>query len=310
MKTKMLKSLTHSLFIAGSLFYSQNILAYDLPEIKESGVIRHIGVPYANFVSYIKRGDFESLSGLDVELIKGFAKHIGVEYQYVPAEWHDVIGKLIGQDVLYSNNKFSWGDKRTVEGDIIANGATILEWRTELADFSDDYFISGVWLVARSDSDLSPIEPAESIDADISSVKRMIRGKDVLALEFSCLDPNLYNLYETGANVILPEPDRKLNEMVPAILKNDAETTLLDVADALIALEKWPGEIKVIGPISQEQKMGAAFRKSSPLLRQAFNEYLDGIRKDGSFQKLVKKHYPSIFYFYGDYFMDGTTKDL
>lgn len=33
----------------------------------------------------------------------------------------------------------------------------------------------------------------------------------------------------TGANIILPERARKLNEMVPAILNQDAESTLLDV---------------------------------------------------------------------------------
>ncbi|WP_051901978.1 transporter substrate-binding domain-containing protein [Photobacterium sanctipauli] len=296
--------------MAASLFFCHLAIADDLAEIKQRGVLRHIGVPYANFVSYIKRDNFESLTGLDVELVKGFAEHLGVKYQYVPADWSNVVGKLIGQDVLYSNNQFSWGEKTPIEGDIIANGATILDWRKQLADFSDDYFISGVWLIARSDSNLSPIRPTGSLDKDIKKVKQLIAGKDVLALEYSCLDPNLYQLYETGANVILPDTRRKLNEMVPAILNNDAETTLLDVADALIALEKWPGEIKVIGPISQEQRMGAAFRKNSPELRKAFNQYLAKIRKDGTFQSLVEKHYPSIFYFYSDYFTGSIETDL
>ena len=48
----------------------------DLQEIKSEGVIRHLGIPYANFVT-------GSDDGMDVELIKGFAKHIGVKYEYV-----------------------------------------------------------------------------------------------------------------------------------------------------------------------------------------------------------------------------------
>ena len=130
----------------------------------------------------------------------------------------------------------------------------------------------------------------------------------MLALEHSCLDPNLYDLYDTGAKVILPDGARLLNEMVPAIMKNDAESTLLDVADTLIALEKWPGEIKVIGPISENQKMAVAFRKNSPELRKAFDRYLDSIKKDGSYEKLVKKYYPSIYYFYNDYFIEDKKK--
>jgi hypothetical protein len=48
--------------------------AADLKEIQARGEIRHLGIRYANFVT----GDGD---GFDVELVKGFAKHIGVKYQ-------------------------------------------------------------------------------------------------------------------------------------------------------------------------------------------------------------------------------------
>ncbi|TDR71573.1 amino acid ABC transporter substrate-binding protein (PAAT family) [Photobacterium lutimaris] len=307
---QLLRSLIAATVLGAGMLASPLVTADDLSEIKERGVLRHIGVPYANFVSYIKTEEFESLSGLDVEIVKGFAKSLGVKYQYVPAQWDTVVGKLNGQNALYLNSEIVLGEKSPIEGDIIANGVTVLDWREELADFSIDYFPSAVWLVARSDSTLTPIKPSGDINKDINLVKKLIKNKDVLAMEQSCLDPHLYNLYDTGANIILPEPGRKLNEMVPAILNNDAETTLLDVADTLIALEKWPGEIKVIGPISQDQRMAAAFRKNSPKLRHAFNQYLTKIRKDGTYQKLIEKHYPSVFYFYGDYFSESNEADL
>ena len=47
--------------------------ADDLPEIKERGVLRHLGVPYANFVT--GTGD-----GLDVELVKLFTQNLGIKY--------------------------------------------------------------------------------------------------------------------------------------------------------------------------------------------------------------------------------------
>jgi ABC-type amino acid transport substrate-binding protein len=290
------------LLVCSSIVFSQHSQAMDLEDIKTQGVLRHIGVPYANFVSYIKKDDFQSLSGLDVELVKGFAESLGVEYQFVPAKWSNAIGKLTGQHAQFKNNKIILGDEATIQGDIIANGVTILDWRTKLMDFSNDYFPSAVWLIARADSDLQPITPSSSINRDIAQVKQLIKGKNVLAMEHSCLDPNLYDLYNTDANIILPNRELKLSEMVPAILNKYAETTLLDVADSLIALEKWPGEIKVIGPISQHQRMGAVFRKQSPELRKAFNQYLDDIKNDGSYLKLVEKHYPSVSYFYQDYF--------
>lgn len=276
--------------------------ARDLKEIKEAGVIRHIGIPYANFVSYINTNGLHSAKGLDIELVQGFANHIGVRYEFVPSSWKVAFGQLTGQEAIFKDNQIHFGNKVEVTGDILSNGATILPWREELVDFSDDYFPSAVWLVARSDSDLTPITPTGSIVDDISSVKRLIQGRDVLAMEQTCLDPNLYDLYDTGANIILPLKERKLNEMVPAILNQDAESTLLDVPDTLIALKKWPGEIKVIGPVSEPQFMAAGFRKESPELRKAFNEYLRMIRSNGVYHRLVEKYYPSVFYFYNDYF--------
>ncbi len=282
--------------------------SHDLDEVRESGVLRHIGVPYANFVSYIEQGEIQTLTGFDVDIVKGFAQSLGVRYEYVPAKWSDMIGKLNGQHVTYHDKRVVLGETLPIEGDLIANGVTILDWRSEVVDFSQDYLPSGVWLVSRTDSTLSPIKPSGSIDKDINAVKKLIDGREVLALEHSCLDPNLYDLYDTGATVILPDGHRLLNEMVPAILNNDAESTLLDVADTLIALEKWPGEVKVIGPISENQKMAVAFRKNSPELRKAFDHYLDSIKKDGTYERLVKKYYPSIYYFYNDYFMQDSKK--
>jgi membrane-bound lytic murein transglycosylase MltF len=276
--------------------------ARDLAEIQAAGVLRHIGIPYANFVTKYARGDKLIYGGMDTELMQAFAAHLGVKYEYVPAKWGNVFGKLTGRNAQYIDKQIIYGKKENIQGDVIANGATILPWRQEVIDFSDEYFPSAVWLVSRSDSDLQPIRPSGSIDKDIAQVKSLLNQRDVLAMKQSCLDPDLYNMELTGANIILPIKERKLNEMIPAILNRDADSTLLDVPDTLIALEKWPGEIKVIGPISLDQRMAVGFRKESPELRQAFNDYLQQIRADGSYNQLVQKYYPSVFNFYPQFF--------
>lgn len=63
-------------FLMGTLLLFSSLGAYagDLREIREAGVLRHLGIPYANFVT--GSGD-----GLDVELIQLFARHLGVAYQ-------------------------------------------------------------------------------------------------------------------------------------------------------------------------------------------------------------------------------------
>ena len=284
------------------IFSIGQAVARDLAEIKKAGVLRHIGISYANFVSYYSQGDTLIQNGLDVELIQGFARHLGVKYQFIPAKFTNSTGLLTGQNARFNGEEIIYTDKMPIQGDLIASGVTKLVWRTELFDFSDDYFPSAVWVIASADSDLQPIHPSGSLNQDIIQVKSLLNGRNILAMKQTCLDPDLYNLQATGANLIFPPAGRKLNEIVPAIIKGDAESTLLDVSDTLIALQKWPGEIKVIGPVSENQTMGVAFRKSSPELRKAFNAYLKQLRADGRYNKMVAKYYPAVFNYYGEFF--------
>ncbi len=269
--------------------------AQDLPDIKKAGVLRHLGVPYANFVT--GSGD-----GLDVELMKNFAAHLGVKYKYVQTDWGQLFGDLTGRHARRGKNGVELLDKSPVIGDVIANGMTVLPWRQQIVAFSEPTFPSSVWLIARAESSVLPIKPTSSLESDIIAVKKSVDGISVLALKNTCLDPGLYQMSKTKAEVRLPAKNLKLNEMAPAILNNEAETTLLDVPDALIALEKWPGQLKVIGPISQKQIMGAGFRKKSPKLLKAFNQYLKLIKENGNYNLMVEKYYPSVFLYYRDFF--------
>lgn len=273
----------------------QGVAARDLDAIRAEGVLRHLGIPYANFVT-------GSGNGLDVEFMRAFAQHLGVRYEFIETSWTRAFGDLIGRNARRQGTNAELLDEVPIRGDVIANGMTVLPWRSQIVVFSEPTFPSGVWLVARADSSLSPIVPSDSLQKDIVKVKGSLKGRSVLALANTCLDSGLYALEKTDAEVHLPVKGLKLSEMVPAILNREAETTLLDVADALIALEKWPGQIKVIGPISQDQVMGAAFRKDSPQLRRAFNEFLNPAKADGSYNRLVRKYYSAVFYYYGEFF--------
>ena len=269
--------------------------ARDLDDVRQAGVLRHLGIPYANFVT--GSGD-----GLDVELMQGFARHLGVRYEFIKTDWNRAFGDLAGRQVRRTDSGIQWLGNVPVRGDVLASGITTLAWRGEVVDFSNPTFPSGVWLVARAQSSLRPITPTGSLEADIRKLKQLMRGRSVLALENTCLDPGLYDIAKTGARVKLANSTLQLNEMAPAVLNGDAETTLLDVPDALIALDKWPGELKVIGPVSGNQEMSVAFRKSSPKLRAAFNQYLEKVWRDGSYIKLVQRYYPGVFDYYRDFF--------
>ncbi|MCF8146755.1 MAG: transporter substrate-binding domain-containing protein [Deltaproteobacteria bacterium] len=283
-----------ALLAAGVLLMAAG-LAYgdDLAEIKERGVLRHLGIPYAGFVT--GSGD-----GLDVEMVRLFAKEIGVEYRFVETDWQHVIEDLCGKKVKPAGDDVEILGEVPVRGDLIASGLTVLSWREKAVSYSVPTFPTQIWLVARADSGMKPIQPAGDPDKDVAAVKALLKGHNVLGMADTCLDPSLYGLKEAGAETRLFTGN--LNELVPAIVKGDAESVLQDAADALVALRKWPGEIKVIGPVSPLQQMAYAFPKDSPELRDAFNRFFERCRKDGTYVGLVRKYYPAAFSFFPEFF--------
>jgi ABC-type amino acid transport substrate-binding protein len=267
-------------------------LAATLDEIRAAGKLRHLGIIYANFVT-------KDQGGLDSELMQKFAQHLGVEYQFVASDWSNIVTDLTGKKVKPSGDQVSIIEEQLpIRGDVIATGFTVLPWRSKIVDFSSMTFPSGIWLLARADSKLKPIVPTGDVDKDMRLVKDSLAGVGVLGLENSCLDPHLYDLEKTGAKIELFPADRNLEEMIPSVVARLAETTLMDVPVALMALESWPGEIKVIGPVSTDQSMAVAFAKGSLQLRQAFEEFFSAFKASGDYRKLVEKYYPSLFTYY------------
>ena len=267
--------------------------ASDLDEVKTRGVLRHIGIPYANFVS--GAGD-----GMEVELTKLFAKSLGVKYEFVQSDWGVIVQDLIGKKVKVTAGKAETLEEAPVKGDIIANGFTVIPWRQQVVEFAKPTFPNQIWLIARADSPIRPIKPTRNIEKDIQLTKAKMKGKTVLSMEKTCLDPALYNLAATGANIVCRTGN--LNEMAPAVLNKEGDLTILDVPDALVALDKWKGKLKIIGPVSDKQQMAAAFPKSSPKLLEAYNAFIKKAQHDGTYLALIKKYYPTAPHFFPEFF--------
>ena len=268
-------------------------VAGDLDDLKARGVLRHIGIPYANF-------NTGSGDGMEADLTRLFAKSLGVKYEFVQSDWGPIVQDLIGKKVKVVNGKAELLEDAPVKGDLIANGFTIIPWRQQILNFSKPTFPNQIWLVARTDSPIRPIKPTKSIEKDIELTKALMKNRTVLTLEKTCLDPALYNLSATSAKII--NFQGKLNEIAPAMLNKEAEMTILDVPDALVALDKWKGKIKILGPISDKQQMAGGFSKDSPQLLEAYNAFIIKAQQDGTYLKLIKKYYPTAQRYFPDFF--------
>lgn len=269
--------------------------AADLAEIKARGELRHLGIRYANFVT--GAGD-----GFDVELVQGFARHLGVKYTLVYSDFYNVIRDLLGKDVVREGNEVKLVGDFPVRGDMIATGFTVLPWRQAVLRYSRPTFPSQVMLVAPAEARTQPIRGSDNLKQDIVETKKLIGSQTLLVMERTCLDPANYGLKGTGIDLKPYTRSTNINEMVPATLNGAAQLTLLDVPSMLLDLRKWSGKIKVLGPVSEHQELAAAFPKDAPELQKAFDAYLERIQADGTYDRLVDKYYPGIRRYFPAFF--------
>lgn len=278
--TRMLRFVPFSILILSMA----SLCCADLEEIQARGELRHLGVPYANFVT----GDGD---GLDTEILKLYAQRIGVKYQYVKTDWDNVIGDLSGKKVSVKDGKAEVIADVPVRGDIIGNGLTVIPWRKQVIDYSTPYFPNVIWVLARTDSPLHPIKPTKDLKKDVEATRSILKGRDVLGIKNTCVDLSLYNLedvrpvYKEGVT---------LNDLAAVLVKGDAEISILDVPDSLVALSKFPGKIKVLGAITEKQDMGFGISKDSPKLKESFNQFLAELKTSGKLSELIKAYYPGI----------------
>lgn len=268
--------------------------ARDLRGILEAGVLRHLGVPYAGFVT-------SPGQGLDAEVMMAFAKHLGVGYEYIATDWGTAIPDLLGCEVRVDGASAVLGAQVPVRGDVLASGLTVLPWREQVLAFSASTFPTQVWLVVRADSPIQPIVPTGDVDTDIELTREKLSGLQVLCKSGTCLDPRFFDLEKAGAGGV-PFPG-SLNDLAPAVILGDADATLLDVPDAVMALQKFPGKIKIVGPMSREQRMAVAFSKDQPELLAEFNRFFAEFSRSGRYLQLVNDHYPLIHRYYPDFFL-------
>lgn len=285
-------------FVFVFCFLGATATAADLAPIRQRGVLRHIGIPYAHFVRETAKG----IDGLDVELMHRFADHLGVRYELVQSTWSEAFGDLTGKQIEIMGDDIRVTGETAIRGDILANGLTVLPWRQQIVDYSIPTFPTGVWLVARADSPIKPIDPGGDTGLDILQVKARLSGRSVLTMRGTCLDPELYDLSATGADIHYFTDSQFLDDVAPAMIDGMAEATLLDIPDALVALQKWPGDVKVIGPVSPPQLMGVAVAKGSDDLLTAFNRFFIDFWNDGEYRALVEKYYPTVFLYLGEFF--------
>jgi ABC-type amino acid transport substrate-binding protein len=266
---------------------------HDLPEILAAGRLRHLGAPYAGFVT----GAGE---GLDVELVQLFCRELGVEYVYVETDRQRDLTDLTGLVFTRDGDEVTVTGTAARRGDLLACGPAVLPWREKLADFAAPMFPTQVWLIAPATARARPIAPTGNSTVDIERTLRLVAGVSVMVKPDACLEPERCDLAGHGALEVPYEGS--LEHVAPNLLSGMAEMAVLDAPSALVALRRWEGKVKVLGPLSPAQHLSAAFAPDAPQLAAAFAAFLDRCRADGTYENLLRRYYPGVWAHFPGFF--------
>lgn len=194
--------------------------------------------------------------GLDVELVKGFAKSLGVELEIhaMSSGYEALLPALLQR-----------------QGDLVASSLTSTPKREEMADFSEPYYTSWLAVAVPFGSKIATPEEFAGKKAAV------VRGSSHLEL-LRALAPE--------ADVLLT--DFTLESYV-AVKEGEADFTFMDSSAAPgKAVEAPYSELKVALRV-REFGYRMAVRKGSDLLA-ALNAYLDGLRQSGELARLASRY--------------------
>ncbi|MFT6140152.1 MAG: hypothetical protein ACJAXN_001354 [Psychromonas sp.] len=78
--------------------FAETLIAGNLHDVKAAAVLQHIGLPHANFVTISPIEDKCSESGFNVDIVRGFAVYLSIEFQFVKGRGDNVSGLLTGKN--------------------------------------------------------------------------------------------------------------------------------------------------------------------------------------------------------------------
>ncbi len=272
LKTNPLLAILAVLSLLGCGSATESHLATShLAKIKERGKITMLCVPHQEsaFVkTNLERGPMkrigiaEDFQGVDIDILKAFADHLGLELEVRPA---------VADDGLPSYGELIPALLRG-EGDIIASSVTITAERDEQIDFSIPYFTVYPAVVVHRDSSIQSIED--------------LAGKKASALPGSSQEHHLRAAGIEEDNIVFY--DFQL-ENFTAILEGEVDFSVQDSHPAERIVREYD-ELKIIGPISDvRDHYGLGVPNGSDLVG-ALDLFLEDLKESGELERILARY--------------------
>ena len=226
-------------------------------EIKEIRIATEGAYPPFNFVDADG-----SLKGFDVDIANALCEEMKAKCTIVANDWDGMIPGL-------QSNKF----------DAVIASMSITEDRLKQVDFSNKYYSTPLAIVIPKDSPIKDTKTENFKGKTIGAqggTTQSIYAEDVLAKAGA--DIKLYPTNdEAVADLATGRLDAVISDKFP--IADWAKTT---GKDCCIMLEDVPGT---------QTETGIALKKGNDALKAQFNTAIDGIRKNGTYAKIMQKYF-------------------
>lgn len=221
---------------------------------------------------FIYRGE---PAGYEYEMLRAYAKHIGVDLE------------------LVRNNDFDDAYNDLAEGkvDIIAMGMTVNGDRKALIDFTEPLGQTRQVLVQRKPENWRKMTTMSKVDEMLVRNPLELAGKMVYIPRYSPYGQRLRNLQqEIGDTIIIVEFPQTSERLIEMVAKGEIDYTMSDEHVALVNQKYFP-DIDVSTPLSFPLHVAWGVRKGDDSLTKSINAWI----KDFSDTKIARFIYNKYF---------------
>src|SRR5690606_12292060 len=249
-------------------------VSIDLDSILRRGYIN--ALVDNNSISYfIYKGE---PMGYDYELLKLFADHLKVDLKI-----------NVTKDLGSAIDKLNKG-----EGDILAYPLTITKQRKQYLTYTRPHFNSYQVLVQRKPEGWRRLTADQIEQAMIRNPVDLI-GREVHVPRNSTFIHRLENLSEEiGGDIIIKvdSADSESEKLIRQVARGEIELTVANHSLAAVNAAYYP-DIDVNTILSLPQQIAWGMRINSPQLLEAFNAWMDQIKKEPTFMVIYNRYYKS-----------------
>ncbi|ABO49907.1 amino acid ABC transporter substrate-binding protein, PAAT family [Desulforamulus reducens MI-1] len=224
-----------------------------LDQIKEKGVI--VAGLDDTFAPMGYRDESNKLVGFDIDMGEEMAKRLGVKIQWQPTQWDGIIMAL-------DSKRF----------DIILSGMTVTEERKKSINFSVPYVGDGQIMVVKKGT--TGFNTAADLKGKVVGTQAGSSGEEAVKKVEGIKEVKLYKTY--------PEAFTDLQiGRIPVVV--------CDRITASHYISKRADTYEIVGEKITDEPLAIGLRKSDPELKEAIDNVLNEMKKDGTLTKISMK---------------------